>query len=284
MVKKSIYFKIIIIFLVALGITFTFKGTETNLTIRTLVSVATFIFGITIGFAITNSYGRLNAIRGSLRKQDALIIEIHQISKNFSQKIQEEIKQKLDSILTNQIDYKIQDFNKSPKKTLAFYSYLLNLKTKNSKEENAKKELISKVSGMVSKQKEVSHHSMLGLGSYQWASLIVLATIIIFYIYYTKEENVISFVIISLLSTSLILLLLVLRELDTLNWEEEDWIWDPLSVLFLELNLKPYFPEQIFNSGRINKKILKRFNKARIAHYPNPYPDMSGKKVKEINL
>jgi hypothetical protein len=93
-----------------------------------------------------------------------------------------------------------------------------------------------------------------------------------------------SILIVSLLSAVLVLLLLVLSELDSLRWQEKNWIWQPLSELFTELGLIPYFPEALFKEERLKIKHFEHLKKVRIASYPNPYPDMKGKTVKTVKL
>jgi hypothetical protein len=75
--------------------------------------------------------------------------------------------------------------------------------------------------------------------------------------------------------------------LDNLAWQEQNWIWKPLTNLFIELDLFPYFPIDVLNSGRLSLKEIKKWDKVkkiRVAHYPLSYPDMTGKKVEIIKL
>lgn len=80
-----------------------------------------------------------------------------------------------------------------------------------------------------------------------------------------------------LLSTSSFIFILILRDLDGLFWKEQDWIWEPLNQLFSELDLIPYYPVDVIKQKRAK---LEKGLKIRVAYYPNPYPDQSGKKTK----
>lgn len=58
-------------------------------------------------------------------------------------------------------------------------------------------------------------------------------------------------------------------------------IWEPLHNLFKYLDLLPYYPEEVIRSGRIN---LPKGEKVRLVQYPDPYPDMSNKAIKEVEV
>ena len=71
--------------------------------------------------------------------------------------------------------------------------------------------------------------------------------------------------------------LLILRDLDTLIWKEQKWIWDPLGQTFQEMELLPYYPSDVIEMKRVK---LKKGVRRRVAYYAKPYPDFTGKKVK----
>src|SRR3989338_209968 len=111
----------------------------------------------------------------------------------------------------------------------------------------------------------------------EWMSLILLATIILSCLFPIGGNFLLSQAIIALLGTTIILLLLVLRELDSLRWQEKRWILEPICELFVQLDLIPYLPQPLIESGRITRKDLLRIKTYRLRLLPNPYPDMSGK-------
>jgi len=279
----SIYLKLAIVFVIFLILTYFVKGQGKTDLADKIISVSSFVFGVILAFSILNRHSRLSKIRERLREQDAKLLEIYYLSKLFSRKVQEEIKEKIDSLLISQIDYKLVDFDKeSPKKLKEFFMFIEKLKA-NKKEEDTKNKILEMLEKDIEIQKEVVYHVKNKMMFYEWISLIVMAGIIFFsLIFYFNTNNLSSVIVVSLLCTALTLLLFVLKDLDRLEWQEENWIWDPLSNLFTELDLLPYFPDAVFDSGRLEKKFLSKWKKIRIAHYPCPYPNMKGKKVEVL--
>jgi Na+/melibiose symporter-like transporter len=288
MKRVSIYTKLLLTLLFFLIISFIFRGQgETDFADK-ILSVTSFIFGITLAFSISNRYSRLSSIREKLRKQDAKLLEIYYLSKKFNKNLREKIKEKIDSFLIVQLDYNLVDYNKEvPEKTKEFFFFLEKLKL-SGEEDRVRKDILKILEEIIEINKEISYQVENDMAPYEWIVLSTLAAILFFVlIYFYNTNTLISIVIIAFLNTALCLMLFILNDLDSLRWQERNWIWKPLANLFVELDLFPYFHEEVFSSNRISFKDVKKWDKInniRIAYFPNPYPDMNGKKVKLVNL
>lgn len=288
MKRVSIYLKLIITFAIFLILSFSIQGQGKTDLADKIITVSSFIFGVILAFSISNRNSRLSTIKEKLREQDAKLLEIYYISKRFSSEIRETIKKKLDDFLIVQIDYRLVDFNKEvPKKLEQLFDFFEKLKL-NKKEEDFRKDIIKILEEILEIEKEVSYNLENKMALYEWLSLNALGGIIFYcLIFYFNTNNLASIIIISLLCTALCLLLFVLRDLDKLEWQEQNWIWKPLSNLFLELSLIPYFPNDVFNRRRLALSEIKKWeniSKIRVAHYPHPYPNMEGKTVEIVKL
>lgn len=283
MKKVSIYLKLIIAFVIFLILAYFIKGNELNDFMKTILGVTSFIFGIILAFSVSNRNSRLGTIREKLREQDAVLLNIYLLSKEFKQDIIENIRNKLDNLLIKQIDYKLDDFDKSQEDVEDLYLVIEKIKVKNRSQEDARKKMLDNMADLLKINKEVSYQIKNKMMGYEWISLLILGGIILFCLFYTNN-NTLSGLIIAVLSTAIVLLLLVLEELDDLTWQENNWIWEPLSLLFADLRLIPYFPKDVFEEGRINLEKMKNIKKIRIATYSRPYPDMKGKKIEIIQL
>ncbi len=287
MKRVSIYTRLLIAFFIFIIAGLLIKGGRGIEFKETVFSgflvVSSFVFGIIIAFSIANRHARLSSIRQSLREQDAILLNIYLLSETFDKRIIGAVREKIDNLLISQIDYKLIDFDKeSPKKLKILYVFLEKLKTKTKNQEESKDKILDNAMELEKICKEVDYQIRNGMMFYEWISLLVLGGIILFCLFYVNDGSFISVLVVAFLSTSLVLLLLVLYDLDTLLWQERNWIWEPLSALFVELDLIPYFPEPVIK--RINLKKIEDLKKIRIAIYPKPYPDMSGKKVRVVKL
>ena len=205
------------------------------------------------------------------------------MSATFGKRVVAEVRQRIDDLLISQMDYKLVDFDKeSPKNLRILYLFLEKLKAKTKNQGESKDKILDNLVQLEKIYKEVDYQIRNRMMFYEWISLLVLGGIILFCLFYINNGSFVSVLVVAFISTTLILLLLVLYELDTLLWQERNWIWEPLSELFVELDLIPYFPEPVIK--RINLKKIEDLKKIRIAEYPKPYPDMSGKKIKIVKF
>lgn len=252
--------------------------------IKIVLSCASFLFGIIIAFSIANRHSRLSSIRKALREQDAILLNIYMLSSFFGKNAADEVRKKIDNLLISQIDYKLIDFDKSSIKLKELYLYLEKLKINNKDKDLAKKKLLDNLDELEKIQKEITYQVNNRMLLFEWISLLILGGAIVFCLFYINDGSIISAIIVSALSSTLILLLLVLDELNSLMWQEKNWIWEPLSNLFTQLGLLPYFPEDVFKKERLKIEHLKEFNQVRIARYPNKYPDMNNKQIEIVKL
>jgi len=253
------------------------KGVGPTSLIIALLSVATFLFGIFGAFVMQNRHNRLDALRETLRKDDALYLNIYKMSAIFGKKVQKQVQKLIDNYIIKTIDYYITDYNKAGKDFLKLYDYLKDLEVKTPKEEMAFSVISNRINEANINRRHIDLLARNNMLKFKLFTLIGLLLIILFSVFYINDNSIPSIIISVLLSTSSVTLLLVLRDMDSLFWKEQKWIWDPLEQLFNELDLIPYYPKDVITLKRIK---LKKGTKIRAAYYPRPYPDFRGKKVK----
>lgn len=249
--------------------------------ISTLFSVASFLFGIFLGFSISNSHGRFNQICQILRTNDAIILFIYQMSGQFGEKIKKDIQILLDNYLIDQLDYYLFDFKKSHQSFMKLFQYLDKLVIKNEKQKKSYESMVDSLSDSLKNRKTVEALLQQPMFKFEWISILTLLAIILFCIFYINTGSVLSIISSVLLSTSAIILVFVLKDLDNLSWKEQQWIWEPIEDLFCELGLLPYYPIDVLKSKRAK---VKKGEKIRVAIYPNPYPDMTRKKIEILEV
>ncbi|TAK96804.1 hypothetical protein EPO05_00960 [Patescibacteria group bacterium] len=279
----SIYTKLAIVFVFFLALAIFIKGDRNSEFIRVVMGAASFVFGIILAFSTANRHSRLSQIRESLREGDAVMLNIYELSKVFSKDVTDETRRLIDELLIIQCDYFLRDFDNCVGNIDKLYVFIEKIKATNKVQEDARSKMLSEIEEMVKVEKKVIYHVNDEMLMYEWISLIALEGVILFCLYYLKSTDIISVVLTATLSALLVMLLLILRDLDLLVWQESNWIWEPLSKLFVELGLDPYFPGELFKK-RIKLDSFKKFKRIRIASYPKPYPDLSGKKIKLMEL
>ncbi|HIH24974.1 TPA: hypothetical protein HA251_08125 [Candidatus Woesearchaeota archaeon] len=289
--KRSIYanlFVAVVVFFVA-AVLVPGQSTMdfTNFTVNTVLVVAVFTFGMMLAYSVSNRQTRLDKIREQLREQDAILLNVYDLSRVFGDGALAQVRERIDQFLQTQIDYQLQDFERSHDALRLLSAHLMQLKTKTRGQEDAKSKILDNMGELTRIHKRVCYNVQNTMMSYEWISLIVLGGIIIFSLFHENQNTWISIAIVTVVSGALVLFLLILKELDSLQWHERSWIWNPLSSLFLDLDLLPYFPDDVFTTKRLSLNEVHVFSgvkRIRIAHYPNPYPDNTGKRVDIVDL
>lgn len=280
MKRTSIYVEILVFYLVFLVLALTVRGAGSLPDwLDHVLSVATFVFAVILAFSTANRKERLNSIRSLLRKDDSLLFIIYQSARLYGSKVASDVREIIDKWLVSQIDYFLVDFEKTNSGLKDLTRYCFELEVSQDEDTEPKKSMVDACKGLMANQKEIIFWLKDGMRLFEWISLAVLGSIIVFCLYYLKNPSLAYIVVVPFVSTSLVLLFLVLRDLNNLSWQEDRWIWNRLVELFGDLDLLPYFPNDIFESRRIRKEDLDLPEKYRIAIYHAPYPNVSAKDV-----
>jgi hypothetical protein len=282
MKKISIGAILAVAFVLFVIIAFTTPGAGPNEWISNLLSFATFIFAIILGFSIANRKQRMEQIRTRLRANDATILTLYSTAKAIGPATAKKTRDMLDEWLISQIDYNLVDFTYTTPQLIDIFEYVLSIKTPNGEDDEFKKKMVDDTRLLMQNQKAIIYWTKDKMQSFEWLSILVLGATIIFCMFFLRNNTLVSNIFTPIIASTIVLLGLVLKEIDALEWQEHNWVWWPLCDLFIEMGLPPYFPEDIFSSGRVNKRILKSIPKYRIAHYKFPYPRFEGKEVELV--
>lgn len=245
--------------------------------ILALLSVSSFLFGIFVAFSISDRQNRLKEIRTILRGDDGALVNIYELSQVFSKDSSNKIKKLIDNWLTSTIDYELEDFQKSESKFLKLFEYIRDLKPKTKKQKVIYGELLDILQDTNKSNQKMNYLVNDKISTFEWGTILVLGLIILFCLFFINMNTWPSIIIIVLLSVALITILLVLRDLDTLFWKEQKWIWDPLAELFKELDLLPYYAEELVELKRVK---IKKGEKYRIGLFKGEYPNRKKIKIK----
>jgi hypothetical protein len=270
--KLNIYTELVLTYVFFLLISIFVSGNGGgNEWIKTELAATSFLFAILLAFTITNRQTRLETIRRSLRKADTILLNIYLSASVLGKKTKDECRKKIDDYLIATIDYKLVDHEKSVGELINLFNFIINIDTKKSM---VKDELFEDIKELNHVHKEVSHWANEKMHPIKIIILIALVIIMIFSCYYLSDNSLIAIIIIPIISTVFVMLLLIIRDLNSLKWQEKYWIWIPLIDLFNELDLPPYLPDWLFNNKRLSYNDVKGLKKYRFAICPYPYPDM----------
>ncbi|NQV12603.1 hypothetical protein HQ524_04535 [Candidatus Uhrbacteria bacterium] len=279
---RNIYYNLVAAYIGFMALAITLNAHVTSDVIDVVLTIATFTFAIFLAFSVSIQSNRLNNIRKLLRASDAHLLTLYLLSKQLGVATQSRCRKMIDELLVTQIDYKLHDIEYTTHKVVELQQFVFSIKPKNERQSTLFSSMISSANDIMEGHKDLIHSVNNKVLPIEWGVLTVLSLVIWFCLYSLNDGTTFALVVIPLLSTAFLLLLLILREMNSLRWQEKHWDWDPLISLFKELALKPYFPAPVFTEKRLTKKDIKEIGPYRVATYPKPYPDFTGKKVKTI--
>jgi hypothetical protein len=264
-------------FILYLFICLIFKGSGYTNSYYVLVSVSTFLYGIFVGFSIYNHQTRLKEIRELLRTDDSCLLSIYRQSAVFGDNVQDEVRNRIDAYLIVQVDYKIaDDFHESSNAFHYLYTYILELKPSSDKQVSIYESMLGILGSSANNRKLVGALVRQKVTRLEWASVLSLNLLIALILFIFHDNTLLSSLITSIIVVSSFIMIVVLYELNSLTWQEKEWIWIPLYNLFLDLGLLPYYPEPAIDQGRA---FIPKGSKIRVCRYNRPYPDMSAKEI-----
>ena len=250
-----------------------------------ILSIASFIFAILLGFAITNRQDRFAKIRHSLRDYDATILNIYHSSAAFGKQTQNKLRKMFDTYLISQIDYALVDFYKSAHLLLPIHSFVLSLKPKTESQKIILDKLLDDIRESLHSQKHIIYLLGSKLLTLEWVSILLLYSIIIELILALNDHSTLSILIIPIIGTTLFIPILILAKLNNLHWHNQNWDWKSLTNLFQELNLPPYYPYEPSSVAGMDEYLESANVKSyRVATYYSKYPKIDDKTVEKFKV
>jgi hypothetical protein len=274
------HYLVIVVFLSSFVLDFLYKGSGLSDDLNVVLSVSSFIFGFYIILAVTRAKEKQDSIRRQLRLADGLFVSCNIEMKVFPEEIQKKFLKKVDNYLITTVDYKLSDIEKTSNSFYELYEYTTNsIKPNNDMQKNSIQRVCGSLYELTKERTLLEVLSKNKSSKLEWGLIISLFIVILFLIFNLNISGVFGSLFIATLVSSLSSILLILYRYDNLAWQESRWVWEPLTRTFMLLGLKPYYGEYLIKQKRF--KIPKGID-YRLAHYPNPYPNMEGKVVEEI--
>jgi hypothetical protein len=278
-IKIDITIGIIVVFLISLVISISYRSHSHGEDFSVLIAGTSFLFGILIAFLINDSQAKLSKVNEILKSDEANLFSLYETSFIFGHEAQNKIRDLLDQYLIAQIDYFLQDFKYSIASFTSLYRHVLSIEPKTNNQTAGYQNMLTILADSSVNRKKAETFVQDKMMNMEWIIILVLLIIQLFFIFYFNTGSIISIILSALLSTIAVTLVMVLRDMDSLKRKESIWIWEPLHNLFKSLDLLPYYPRSRIKAGRLS---LKKGEKIRVASYPDIYPDMTNKKVEEL--
>jgi hypothetical protein len=235
------------------------------------------VFGFYIANLINETRKKQTSVVESLREEGGSIEAMYCIIKNSLPKSEtEKVQMAIDNYLMASMDYSIADYSYSSVEFDEMFSYILNVRPENKKQESALDKAIGILTDISKNRSRIETLVKERVSLFEWVTACSLLALVLFFVFSVNNGELISIIITSLIAATLTMLPIIVRSLDSLRWKEDKWFWEPIEELFIGLDLVPYYDRGLVDEGRL---IPKEGQPIRLAEYPHPYPDMSDKVV-----
>lgn len=242
-----------------------------------LIGVAYFVFGLYSAFTIESSRSRLARINELLKGGDGDLISVYRLGAAFEDQ-QPMLHQLIDHHLQEQIDYRLVDFEASGASLHSIEAHCMTLEPVTPRQELALDHLLSRLVELRRGRQQLEALVRQRVTPVEWGSLLFLLAALWALMLAASGGPIIASVLGAALIASLVGTMVVLWHLDTLKWQEGDWIWRPLHSMFRSLDLLPYYHRDDLRDGRMQPPSYP----VRVVSFPHDYPDLSGKAVEII--
>lgn len=277
--RKS-YVQVPVYFIVFLTISILYNGPGLGDQVLLLLSVASFLFGFYIAFAISRAKERQQKVLEQLRLADGIFISCGVQMSAYGKDEQKRFTNVVDKYLVKSIDYKLVDIDKSSPEFFDILKYVTTLTPKNERQKETRSKIIDSLRDLSKERTILEIAAKERLSTFEWIVLFLLFGVIVFFMFNIKQSGLGPDILTAMLAAVLAMLMTLLYKYNTLSWREDVWIWQPLTRTFRMLGLLPYYPDDAVYKHRIR---LPKDGPYRLAHYKHPYPQVEDREVEIVD-
>jgi len=224
---KQIGAKYLLIFLIVASFlaAYFFPGVEENETIQTSITFIGILFGIIVGFFITDLYARYQAIRSNAAIDSSSLSTFYAFAKILGENKKNKAWLKKQQTL---IDNYVKKFMKLPweryseteKEFSAIVDSLKEIKYDTNKENETYSNILSIISQHSDAREKLVMFGKASLSVGRWLVVLFLGGLLLGSLFYVKDSSLVSIIFTGVLSSAILILLFVLRDLSNLNFGE----------------------------------------------------------------
>jgi hypothetical protein len=253
-----------------------YKSDIENSFLETMLGLITFLFSIFIAFSISDRHARLGHIIESDSIEQSQLVGISHYSKIFGKEYAKKIKNAIEKYIIATLDYKIEDYFNTEESFTKIVDTVSEVKIVGEKQKATYSSILSMLNSAGDARTKTI--TVLGdrLSKFEWFIYTILSASIIIILILLNPLTLTSIFMSVILGGTMLLLLYFLYQLDSLKWNYEWKIVEPYQKTLESLGLLRYYPEELIADKYIKNHLGKNY---RLAIYPKPYPDMTGKKI-----
>lgn len=219
--KYGISLTIIICFLASI----LFPGVGESKTVETLITFVGILFGIIVGFFITDLYSRFQAIRENAAIDSSGLGTYYSFAKVLGQNRQnkkwlEKQRELINKYVKKFMPLPWSEYNVTEPEFSEIMDSLKEVKYKTDKENETYSNILAVLSEISDSREKLVMLGRDRLTRGEWTVVLALGLTLLVSLFYTKTMDIISIIFTGILSSTVIILMLVIRDLSNLKFGE----------------------------------------------------------------
>lgn len=220
-VKHILILLIIASFLAA----YFFPGVEKNENIQTLITFIGILFGIIVGFFITDLYSRYQGIRNNAAMDSSSLSTFYSFAKILGKnKKNKKWLEKQRTLINNYVKKFMplpwDKYAETEPEFSAIVESLDEIEYDTDKENETYSNILAVVSGHSDAREKLIMFGRDKLSWGEWLVILLLGVLLLGSLFYTKDETITSVIFTGALSSAILILLFVVKDLNNLNFGE----------------------------------------------------------------
>jgi hypothetical protein len=265
-------------FTVSLAASLIWRGRADLGTLQVLVAAAYFLFGVFVAFALDSARNRMSKVDDLLKVDEANFLALYELAGTLGADEQAQLTELIDAHMQDQIDYRLRDFDRSAPSHLRILRHVAAAAADDDAGSAIiREQMLTLILQTNANRTQVETSVGGGLSKAEWTCIFALFALLYLTLPFFDTGTVFGSLLVAMLSATLAVFVAILWKVDHLRWQEGEWIWKPLDRLFRNIGRLPYYPKPLLEEKRASP-----VGRIRVADYPQPYPEVEGKVVEEV--
>lgn len=254
---------------------------EVSFDISTLVTSASLLFAILLGFFIATATTNYMNFQTLLAEEGSGLIMLFNLGVLVQPSAREKIAEVIDSYAIATLDFSLTDYIYNTRKE---FSEIIEVVDSLEPPDEQKRRIAAlsymheTKSNVLKARESITFTAPQVTSGNHWFIIIAITIVLTVLLFTLRDGNLLASVIVGLLTATLYLILLLLYEVDANTFLEEQLAYSDVQKIFWSIGRLPYYPAYAIKNGAVKEPK----GEYRVGVYDN-YPTSTKKTIKRVN-
>lgn len=223
----------------------------------TILTVIGILFGVILGFFITDLWTRFDQIRQNIGEEVSGWTTLFGFSRILAnakryRKWTDDQRELIDKYIIKVLNVEWIDYNKSDKEFSTVFKHMESIANpKTNKETETYTNMLVVLNEISSSREKITVLSKDKLTRFEWIVIISLSITLLVTLFYLKTPEIVSIIFTGFLSSVVIIMLLILSDLSYLRFGESTVSYESYESVLDEIGKPRFYPKRDIKAGRV---------------------------------